>query len=150
MRYILFILLLLPTNLYAQSLEEAGIAWSRQQDAEHTVAQLRAAEINYDISTKIGLTAGGILSAMDLGRTMYELGAKTAYEQNPFLAPLSEQPELFAAVKLSIDAAVAGYILYVKDKHPRLAMAVTYLWVGAKAVVVYLNYKTSLIIRSRQ
>ena len=100
-------------------------------------------------ATHIGITIGAVLGVADISRTMFELGAKRAYERNPLLAPVQDQPELFAVVKSSADAAVVWYLLARRETRPKTTLVATWLWVGMRTAVVWHNYRTVVAARGR-
>ena len=104
-------------------------------------------ETTTEHATHIGITIGAVLGTADIARTAFEIGAKRAYERNPLLVSVQDQPELFAAIKSSADAAVVWYLLSQRKAHPKAVLVATWIWVGMRAAVVWHNYRT--MVRAR-
>jgi hypothetical protein len=62
------------------------------------------------------------LNGVDLSTTMYLIGSERGHEANPAMAPFSNRPALFGAVKIGLDSAVVYALLREHAKHPRLAL----------------------------
>lgn len=97
----------------------------------------------YHAPTKALLWSGTALAMMDVSRSMYEIGASRAYEQNPILRPVQNRPEAFALAKFAGYAAVTSFLLHIKPKHPKAALwgAIAYNVIGTAIVVR--NYRTA-------
>lgn len=121
----------------------------RQAQAEASSDAQHTKPFPWETGTTVLLWTGGAIGAMDISRSMYEIGAGRAYETNPLLAPFVDVPEGFAAAKLAGNAAVTTFLYYVKKKNPKAAFwgAVAYNVIGA-AVVAH-NWRTAVLSRSR-
>lgn len=100
---------------------------------------------NYHRGTTLLLWTGVSLGAMDISRTMYEIGQGTVYEQNPILRPYVHSPEKFAVMKLTGNAAVTAYLSYVNRTHPKSAFWGALMYNAVSAAVVIHNYRTTTL-----
>jgi hypothetical protein len=79
------------------------------------------------------------LQGADLAVTSYMLGARTAREVNPILAPFSHTPVAFGAIKMGMATATSYGILRLQRQHPKLAFVLAVVGSGVYVGVVYHN-----------
>lgn len=113
---ILIFILLIPTSIHAQELND-----------------------NWIVHTAIGTYM--TLNGVDLSETMYLLGSKNGVEANPVFAPWSNKPALFGAAKMSIDTLASYGIIAIHKDHPKLALILSIIGISAEGWVSVHNYK---------
>lgn len=89
---------------------------------------------------KIAFWAG---HGADLFTTAHCLGAKTCREVNPILRPLENHDYALGAVKLGL-AAGQGYALdKLRERNPRLATVMTFVFAGVSFGIAARNARTA-------
>lgn len=82
--------------------------------------------------THLAIASYMTLQGSDLATTAYVLGAGTGRELNPILAPFSDRPVVFGAVKMGAATASSYLLLRLHRTRPRLAF-----WLAAAGSGVY-------------
>ena len=79
------------------------------------------------------------LNGVDVAQTMYGVGTNQIYEANPVLAPLSQHPAVFGAVKMGSTGGIMYSIYRLRETHPKTAYVLAILGVGVESYVTIHN-----------
>jgi len=107
------------------------------------VSSISGQELVRSVKWPVNVAIGSYmtLQGADLSVTSYMLGARSAREMNPLLAPFSDKPVVFGAVKMGIATGTSFMLLRLHREHPKLAFVMAVIGSGVYSGVVYHNSK---------
>jgi len=88
----------------------------------------------------LALASYTTLNGADLATTEFLLGSDRGREANPILAPFSNRPVAYGAVKMGLSAGTVWLLLRYHHDHPKLAWGLTTLGIAVEGFTVWHNY----------